>query len=136
VRRISRGTAWKLSARGGDAKHFPDLHAHPLVGGDHVRLDHDHHVLFEREAVPVATRGAARAKKWGVDAAHRAVDEVVADREAGLVDRLGDVEDRIARRPRTDRVARAVVDQRGHRMHLRILRRWVGATAIVRRTCP
>jgi len=93
-----------------NAQHVADLDAHPMVGCDHVRLDDDHHVLFEGEAVARAARCATGAQERGVDAAHRAVDEVVVDRQAGVVDLLGDVQNRLARRPRPDRVADFVVN--------------------------
>jgi hypothetical protein len=35
----------------------PKLHAHPLVGADHVRLHDDAHIFFEDERLQLAVGG-------------------------------------------------------------------------------
>src|SRR5438105_14904227 len=103
-----RGRVQPLEAIARHADQLADLHAGRLIAADDVRLHDDRHVLLQRHVGQRARRAALRADDGREVAAAEAVHQVVARREAAILDDAGGLDDLLHRR--------AMAHRGGHRI--------------------
>jgi hypothetical protein len=86
----------------GDEQEFSGLHSGSLVRCDDVGLHHNRHPAGEREVGHGRELAAARAEDRRQIAADEAVHEIVAGREAGILDQGGSRHELCRRRARAE----------------------------------